>query len=99
MSSRNNYLNPFQREQQGPVIYQVLQETAALIKAGDRDHAKLEKQAIAKINAAGLESDFFNIQNATDLSKPNRNDDQLVILAAAFLGKARLIDNLAFSVS
>lgn len=96
MSSRNNYLNAYQREQQAPIIYQVLTDTRAQILAGNRNYQELERSAIERINGAGLKSEFFNIQNATDLSDANSETTEIVILIAAFLDKARLIDNLAF---
>lgn len=96
MSSRNNYLNAYQREQQAPIIYQVLTDTKAQIMAGNRDYQALEQSAIERINGAGLNSDFFNIQNGTDLSDADKDSTEIVILVAAFLDKARLIDNLAF---
>jgi len=98
MSSRNNYLTEHQRLNQAPVIYQALTLTKDAIKAGNSDFASLEKQAINHINEAGLNTDFFSIQNAEDLTDAQSGDTTLVILVAAFLDKARLIDNLAFTV-
>ena len=98
MSSRNNYLNSYQREQQAPIIYQVLTDTKAKILAGDRDFKELQRVAIERINGAGLNSDFFNIQNADDLTDATADSNNIVILVAAFLDKARLIDNLAFTI-
>ena len=99
MSSRNNYLNSYQREQQAPIIYQVLNDTKTQILAGNRDYQALERNAIERINGAGLTSDFFNIQNGTDLSDADKDSTEIVILVAAFLDKARLIDNLAFKTN
>ncbi|NQZ13180.1 MAG: pantoate--beta-alanine ligase [Algicola sp.] len=98
MSSRNNYLSTEDREDKAPIIYQVLSETKAQIKAGDRDFANLELAAAKRIDEAGLNTDFFSIQNAANLSDAQSDDTDLVILVAAFLGKARLIDNLFFEV-
>ena len=98
MSSRNNYLNSYQREQQAPIIYQVLTDTKAQILSGNRDFDQLQHSAIERINGAGLSTDFFSIQNAQDLSDATRDSQDLVILVAAFLDKARLIDNLAFQI-
>jgi pantoate--beta-alanine ligase len=99
MSSRNNYLTTRQREQQAPIIYQTLTQTCQQIKAGNKDFASLELAATKQINDAGLSTDFFSIQNADDLSDANVDDKKLVILVAAFLGKARLIDNMFFSLN
>lgn len=98
MSSRNNYLSKENREQKAPIIYQVLSDTRQAIVDGDKDFANLELAAAKRINAAGLNTDFFSIQNAANLSDAGADDTDLVILVAAFLGKARLIDNLFFNL-
>jgi pantoate--beta-alanine ligase len=98
MSSRNNYLSKHQREQQGPIIYQVLNDTRKQIEQGNKDFANLELTAAKCINDAGLDTDFFSIQSAENLTDASADDTQLVILVAAFLGKARLIDNMFFEV-
>ena len=41
---------------------------------------------------------WYEIRNASDLKPASREDRQLVILAAAFIGSTRLIDNLAFDL-
>ena len=51
-----------------------------------------------RLEAAGLRPDYVEIRNANDLQPASREDRQLVILAAAFIGSTRLIDNLAFDL-
>ncbi len=46
------------------------------------------------LERAGMNVDYFAIRNAADLSEPSAASSELVVLAAARLGRARLIDNL-----
>lgn len=93
LSSRNGYLTPGERLQ-APVIYQALTTCAEQLRNGERDFAKLEQQARKTIDQAGLRPDYFAIRRHEDLLEPAIEDQQFVVLAAAFLGKARLIDNI-----
>ncbi|MHA7880419.1 MAG: pantoate--beta-alanine ligase [Saccharospirillum sp.] len=92
-SSRNNYLTAEEREI-APRLYQVLQQTKAAIEAGDTRFAALIRQAKEALHQAGFTPDYFNISRRLDLEPATEEDRELVILAAAFLGKARLIDNI-----
>ncbi|WP_457668425.1 pantoate--beta-alanine ligase [Thiolapillus sp.] len=93
MSSRNNYLNPQQRRM-APALYHALQQTAEALHQGRRQYAELEEQAGKLIAAAGMRPDYFSIRRAADLGEPGESETALVVLGAAFLGMARLIDNL-----
>ena len=93
MSSRNGYLSGKERET-APLLYRALQETAAAIKAGNRDYTGLEKAAEALLQEAGFRPDYYAIRRAGDLAPAVDSDEDLVILAAAYLGTTRLIDNL-----
>ena len=93
MSSRNNYLSEAERRQ-APALYRALRHTAERLRSVRRDFGDLEALAVGEIEDAGLKSDYFSIRRAADLGEPGEADRHLVILAAAFLGKARLIDNL-----
>lgn len=92
-SSRNNYLTAEEREV-APKLYEILQKTAKAIADGDPHLAKLIQKAKQELHAAGLAPDYFNISRQSDLEPATDIDKKLVILAAAFLGKARLIDNI-----
>ncbi|MFG1496777.1 pantoate--beta-alanine ligase [Saccharospirillum sp. HFRX-1] len=92
-SSRNNYLTSDERER-APTLYQILRETATAIEAGDNHFAQLTRQAKERLTEAGFTPDYFNISRRLDLEPAGDDDRELVILAAAFLGKARLIDNI-----
>jgi len=94
MSSRNGYLSPEQRRQ-APRLYRILQGVAQAITAGCDDYGDLERQAGAELSTAGLRPDDVSVRRAGDLALPEPADRQLRILAAAYLGQARLIDNLS----
>lgn len=100
MSSRNGYLSPEQRAV-APTLYATLQATAERWRAGERDCAILEDQAKARLAAAGFRPDYFEIRRADNLQRPSPEDAiaDLRIFAAAGLGRARLIDNLALAPS
>ncbi len=93
MSSRNGYLTAQERKI-APMLYRVLQVLAARLRAGTDDYTGLEAQAAAELDAKGLRTDYVVVRRAADLLEPDAGETELVILAAAYLGKARLIDNL-----
>ncbi|MHB1375118.1 MAG: pantoate--beta-alanine ligase, partial [Thauera sp.] len=67
---------------------------AKAVRAGDHDLLKLETEAMAELRAAGWEPDYIAVRRRADLQPPTQMDDPLVVLAAAKLGRTRLIDNL-----
>ncbi|BAZ94944.1 pantothenate synthetase [Thiohalobacter thiocyanaticus] len=93
MSSRNAYLTPAEREV-APQLHHVLEGLIAALGAGDRDFPALEQQGMQQLELAGFRPDYVSIRRAVDLSVPDREEAELVVLAAAWLGRARLIDNL-----
>lgn len=93
-SSRNCYLSEEERRL-APVIYQTLQSTAAKIAAGREDFLELSQEAGDRLREAGMRLDYFNIANSQTLKPANREDKHVTLLAAAFLGTTRLIDNLS----
>lgn len=97
MSSRNGYLTVEERRI-APQLYQSLQAMAERLRRGERDWIHLEQQGEERLARAGLRPDYVSIRRATDLAPPEAADRELVILAAAFLGKARLIDNLLINL-
>lgn len=92
LSSRNGYLNKSQLLK-APVLRQVLQEIGAALESGNTTFSKLEKAAVAKLKDAGFEPQYITVCRQSDLMPAKKTDQELVILAAAVLGKARLIDN------
>ena len=96
MSSRNGYLTADERAT-APVLYRVMQGAAAKLQQGEDDYPELARQASEELNANGFRADYFAVRRAVDLAVPDSGERDLVILAAAYLGKARLIDNLEVS--
>jgi pantoate--beta-alanine ligase len=96
MSSRNGYLSAEERAI-APALYRIIRAAAARLQQGDEDYASLEREAAGELEAKGLRSDYFSVRRAEDLGMPGPTEKALVILAAAYLGKARLIDNLEVS--
>ncbi|WOG27587.1 pantoate--beta-alanine ligase [Endozoicomonas sp. 8E] len=97
MSSRNGYLTPEEREEIAPTLYRCLQAARKAILAGECDYDLLRRDAFAKMAQAGFKPDYFNISSTTTLLPAGPDDQNLVILAAAYLGKARLIDNITIT--
>ncbi|MBF8779935.1 pantoate--beta-alanine ligase [Pseudomonas fulva] len=93
LSSRNGYLSAQQRAT-APVLYQVLQQVAEAVRQGRRDYPVLASEAQARLEAAGLRTDYFEVRQALTLRPAIADDHDLVIIAAAYLGQTRLIDNL-----
>ncbi len=96
-SSRNSYLTDEER-QRAPALYAVLNAVAERLQAGESDLAEVEFSASNTLKEIGFEPDYFTIRRAADLQPPEAGDRALVILAAAYLGRTRLIDNLTLSL-
>lgn len=95
LSSRNGYLLPEERAR-APAVRRTLEQAAAGLRSG-LGVAETEQQAMVELQEAGLRPDYVSVRRAADLSPPQPMDSDLVVLAAAWLGKARLIDNLRVS--
>ncbi len=93
LSSRNGYLSETER-QIAPALYKTLQAAASKIKAGEPNFAEVEATANQQLSDAGFKPDYFHVVNRETLDTATLNDKEIIILAAAQLGKARLIDNL-----
>jgi len=97
LSSRNQYLSEEERNM-APALYATLQQIAHELQAGKRNIDELERQASAALREAGFFPEYVGIRRAVNLEPPDRDSDELVILAAAHLGEARLIDNVVVSI-
>ncbi len=93
MSSRNQYLSAGQRKQ-APVLYQTLCQVAEGVRGQKRACAELEAQAIQRLKQAGFTPDYVSIRDAATLQPIEAGNARAVVLAAARLGRARLIDNV-----
>lgn len=93
MSSRNGYLTEEERRI-APTIYQTLLWAKEALIENRASHEDICEQAQQKLEAAGFRRDYFEIRAQENLQTPSEEEKRLVILTAAYLGKARLIDNL-----
>jgi pantoate--beta-alanine ligase len=95
MSSRNRYLDERLRPQ-APVLHATLAALRDAVREGAKDYAALEAAARERLAGAGFRPDYVEVRRAADLGKPGERDrpQDLVVLAAAWLGRARLLDNL-----
>jgi len=97
MSSRNQYLSDAERSK-APLLYEVLSAVGTDLQNGRRDFEDLEAESISKLTDAGFGVDYFSIRRAQNLELPDRDCDELVVLAAVDLGDARLIDNTVITI-
>ncbi len=97
LSSRNNYLTEEQRAK-APLLYEILGSVGEELQNGRRNFSELESVANQKLVDAGFDVDYFAIRRALNLEIPDRDCDDLVVLAAVHLGEARLIDNIVVTV-
>lgn len=96
LSSRNVYLTPEERRE-APALHRLIKRTAHEIGKGNRNFAHLEQLAIAELESRGWGAEYVAVRRATDLNLPESIEDMeqpLVVLAAAKLGKTRLLDNV-----
>ena len=93
LSSRNRYLTESEREA-APTLHRALCSIRDAIRGGDRRYRRLERQAANVLDAAGFDVDYVAVRDADTLRSPQADAERLRILAAARLGKARLIDNI-----
>ncbi len=92
LSSRNAYLSAEERTQ-APLLAQTLQGAVKRLQSGEAA-ARVEAWGRETLNAGGFETDYFSVRRQADLKEPQHGDRELVVLAAARLGRARLIDNV-----
>lgn len=103
LSSRNGYLTA-EEKAAAPALQKNLQWLSEQISAGFAHHESIDfiglaKQASKAINSAGLTTDYLHVCQAQTLQPASEDDTQLVILAAAHCGKARLIDNIQLNLA
>ena len=93
MSSRNIYLSEKERKL-APTLYEKMQLLVGEIQLGRRDFSKITQEYKLQLAKLGFNPDYLEIRNVENLLQPGHEDQHLVLLAAVFLGKTRLIDNL-----
>ncbi|HFP3638769.1 TPA: pantoate--beta-alanine ligase [Escherichia coli] len=92
LSSRNGYLTAEQRKI-APGLYKVLSSIADKLQAGERDLDEIIAIAGQELNEKGFRADDIQIRDADTLQEVSETSKRAVILVAAWLGDARLIDN------
>ena len=92
LSSRNGYLTAEQRKI-APGLYKVLSSIADKLQAGERDLDEILAIARQELNEKGFRADDIQIRDADTLLEVSETSKRAVILVAAWLGDARLIDN------
>ncbi len=97
LSSRNQYLSDEERTI-APNLFAVLNGVGKELESGKRNYEKLEENALAELQKLGFDPEYVSIRRAENLGMPDRDNDELVILAAVRLGNARLIDNIVVNI-
>lgn len=93
MSSRNQYLSAEERKV-AATLNKTLLDAKHSIENGSSDFPTIEEKAMNQLKDAGFRPEYFSIRRTDDLQPARPEDSTLVILAAAWLGEARLIDNI-----
>lgn len=96
LSSRNRYLSSTEKII-ATELYQTLSRVVGSVRAGCNDYQQLEADGLAYLKGKGFKPEYLSIRNAIDLSEPDLHkstDGRLIVLVAAWLGGARLIDNI-----
>jgi pantoate--beta-alanine ligase len=97
LSSRNRYLTAVERAE-APRLYRTLQAARSEALEGKRDFQRIELQAMAVLAEHGWRPDYVSVRRQADLQQPGAGDRELVVLAAAVLGRTRLIDNVEMTL-
>ena len=93
LSSRNAYLSPDERKR-APLLYRTLCNARRDMENGRRDFRNLEDELVEGLRRVGFKPDYFSIRCVSNLTLAEPDDRALVVMTAAWLGKARLIDNI-----
>mgnify|MGYP003338786025 FL=1 len=78
-----------------PVLHREMQKVASAVRAGADRTAALSTAREAILAAGFRQFDYLEIRNAVTLALPETAGEPLRLLAAAWLGRTRLIDNIA----
>jgi pantoate--beta-alanine ligase len=93
MSSRNAYLNGEERRR-APLIYRSLLAAAERLRRGTADFGAIEAAGMQALQDGGFRPEYFSVRRTEDLGQPAPGEPRLSVLAAAWLGSTRLIDNV-----
>ncbi|ELY9782054.1 pantoate--beta-alanine ligase [Salmonella enterica] len=98
LSSRNAYLTAEQRKI-APGLYNVMNSIAEKLIAGNRELQEIIAIAEQELNEKGFRADDIQIRDADTLQELTETSKRAVILAVAWLGQARLIDNQSVTLA
>ncbi|HAK4970936.1 TPA: pantoate--beta-alanine ligase [Salmonella enterica] len=98
LSSRNSYLTAEQRKI-APGLHNVMNSIAEKLIAGNRELQEIIAIAEQELNEKGFRADDIQIRDADTLQELTGTSKRAVILAAAWLGQARLIDNQSVTLA
>src|SRR5262245_14410118 len=93
LSSRNAYLAAKERREAAR-LYRLLRYAYTEIMGGARDFQRIELHCMSQLADHGWKPDYVAVRRQSDLQAPEADDSELVVLAAARLGRTRLIDNV-----
>ncbi len=93
LSSRNAYLSPAERRT-APLLYRVLCDSAAALAQDPDSVAATLERGITRLRAGGFAVDYLELRDAADLTPMARLAGPARLLAAARIGRTRLIDNI-----
>lgn len=96
LSSRNQYLSPEQRRTAAQ-LYATMAEIAEALKAGQRDFDALCERGLQRLLAHDFRPQYLVVRSP-ELDPPALRESKFIVLAAAYLGQTRLIDNLSVSI-
>jgi pantoate--beta-alanine ligase len=93
MSSRNRYLTQDERRV-APKLHAALNDAVARVEAGAENWTSIAGELVAGLEGIGFRPEYFELRDAVTLQAASCDDRDVVVVAAAWLGRARLIDNL-----
>jgi pantoate--beta-alanine ligase len=93
LSSRNGYLAAAERAE-APRLYALLRNAQERIAKGERNFQRIELETMTLLSQNGWAPQYISVRRRADLQSPAPDERELVVLAAAYLGKTRLIDNI-----
>ena len=93
LSSRNGYLNAMERKL-APKLNRTLQDLREEVVSGNDDYEKLQQEAMERLSDLGFRPEYVEVRDADDLQVPGERTSNRRAFAAAYVGKARLIDNI-----
>ena len=95
ISSRNQYLTKEERSI-APLLKAELDNISIRLRNGETDYEVVETESKSNLSRVGFDVDYIAIRDSHRLCTPDEETKSLRILAAAYLGRTRLIDNIGF---